>query len=84
MLEKIGSFSIIAFLLSFVLGVICLFYIFKILINKRIVIKVMEDSLGDAATSPSIISLVCVILGIFSASFFSICIGIYFFTFAVY
>jgi hypothetical protein len=81
MLEKLSSFSIIAFLLSFGLGTLCLYYILRILINKRIVIKVMEESLGEAATSPSIISLVCVVLGLFAAGFFAVCIGIYFYIF---
>lgn len=84
MLENLSSFSIISFLLSFVLGIICVYYIVRILFSKRIIIKVMEESLGDAVTSPSMIALVCIILGIFSVSFFTICIGIYFFTFAVY
>jgi len=84
MLENLSSFSIISFLLSFALGIICLYYIIRILFSKRIIIKVMEESLGDAVTSPSMIALVCIILGIFAVSFFTICIGIYFFTFAVY
>lgn len=84
MLEKIGSFGIIAFLLSFTLGVICIYYIARILISKKIIIKVMEESLGDSATSPSVIAMVCIVLGLFAVSFFAICTGIYFFTFAVY
>lgn len=84
MLENLSSFSILSFLLSFALGVICLYYIIRILFSKRIIIKVMEESLGDAVTSPSMIALVCIILGIFAVSFFAICVGIYFFTFAVY
>lgn len=82
-MERIGSFSIVAFLLSLILGFICIYYIVRILINKRIVIKVMEESLGDAATSPSVIIMVCLILGLFAVSFFTVCLGIYFFTFAV-
>jgi len=80
MIEKIGSFSIITFLLSFILGIVCLYYILKIIISKKIIIKVMEDSLGDSATSPSIIAMVCIILALFASSFFAICLGIYFFT----
>lgn len=78
-MEKLTSFSIIAFILSFGLGLFCLFYVGKILINKRITIKVMEESLGTHAEDKSIIAMICLILGLFSACFFSVCIGIYFF-----
>ena len=84
MLEKMGAFSIIAFLLSFVLGIICLYYIIRILFSRRIVIKVMADSLGESVNSPSIIAMVCIILGLLGISFFAICIAIYFFTFAMH
>lgn len=82
-MEQLGAFSIVTFFLSFILGLICIYYIVRILINKRIIIKVMEESLGDAASSPSVIALVCIVLGLFCISFFTICIGIYFFAFAV-
>ena len=82
-MEQTSPFSILAFILSFVLGIICLYYIARILISRRIVIKVMEESLGDAATSPSIIIMVCLILGLFAVSFFAVCLAIYFFTFVV-
>ena len=78
-MEKLTAFSILAFILSFGLGIICLFYIAKILLNKRITFKVMEESLGAHAQDKSIIAMICVILGLLSAGFFSVCIGIYFF-----
>ncbi len=82
-MENIGGFGLVTFVISFVLGIMCLYYIAKILLNKRIVIKVMADSLGEASTSPSIIAMVCLVLVLFSASFFAVCLGIYAFTLGI-
>jgi hypothetical protein len=82
MLENVSAFSIVAFILSFVLGILCFVYIFKTLINKKIMIKVMEDSLGDAVNDKSIIAMVTILLGVLGISFFSVCIAIYLFAFA--
>lgn len=80
MLQKLGSFGILAFLISLVMGFICLFYIFKTLIKKQVTIKILAESMGDSAKDKGIIAFVCMVLGILSACFFSVCIGIYIFT----
>jgi hypothetical protein len=80
MLEKVGPFSIVWFLLSFGLGILCFYYLFKTLINKKIMIKVMADSLGDAATDKGVIAMVSIVLGILGISFFAVSVSIYFFT----
>ena len=80
-MDKLSSFSILAFLISFILGITCIFYIGRILVSQKVIIKVMEDSLGSHATDKSIIAMVCVVLGLLSACFFAVCAGIYFSTF---
>jgi hypothetical protein len=80
MLQKLGSFGIIAFLISLVLGFICLFYILQIIIKKQVTIKILAESMGESAKDTGIIAFVCTVLGILSACFFSVCIGIYIFT----
>lgn len=80
MLQKLGAFGILAFSLSFILGFICIFYILQILVKQQVTIKVLSESMGESAKDKGIIAFVCAVLGILSACFFSVCIGIYIFT----
>jgi hypothetical protein len=81
--ERLNSFSIITLILSLVLGILCFFYTFKTIINKKIIFKFMEESLGEAATDKSIIAMVCILLVVLGISFFAICIAIIFFSYGV-
>jgi len=84
MWERMSAFTIMTFILSLFLGISCFYYVLQILFNKKITIKVMAESLGETATDKSVIAMVSIVLVVLGFSFFSICIGIYFFAFAVY
>jgi hypothetical protein len=81
MLEKLSAFSIVTFFLSLVLGIICFYYIIKTLVNQRVMIKVMEENLGEAARDKSVIAMVTLILGMLGISFFAVSAAIYIYAF---
>lgn len=72
MIEKIGSFGTISFILSFVLGSICFFHILKTLLLKKVSLKFLSDSMGESGSEKSTIILICTILGIFAACLFGL------------
>ena len=81
MIEKIGSFGTISFVISFVLGSICLFHILKTLLLKKVSLKFLSDSMGESSSEKSTVILICSILGIFAACFYSVCFGIIIFAY---